>query len=274
VAPDVRILPVRCASTDDPKVAGSLTPDGMAGGIRAAVDAGALVINVSASTTEQNPQLAAAVDYAESHDVVIVASAANSAKQGDPVTYPAAYPSVIAVGAVNEAGQHADFSQTGPFVSLVAPGVDVLGLGPGGPGHWKGSGTSYSAPFVAGTAALVRAYRPSLTAAQVKSRLIATARHPALPLPDPALGWGTVNPLAAVTAVLPEEASTRPAAVTPPDALATAPAPQDELGPILAAAAVLGVVCLVLVSLLLRRVFRAGRRRRWAPSRVLSSPDS
>ncbi|MFD9888094.1 type VII secretion-associated serine protease mycosin [Amycolatopsis sp. NPDC059027] len=275
VAPGVQILPIRCANTDDPKKDGALTPEGMALGIRAAVDGGARVINVSASTTEQNSQLADAVEYAASHDVVLVASAANTAKQGDPVTYPASYPSVIAVGAVDEAGQHAEFSQTGPFLSLVAPGVNVLGLGPGGPGHWQGNGTSYSAPFVAGTAALVRAYRPTLSAAQVKHRLLATATHPAAKLPDPALGWGTVNPMAAVTAVLPEEGAAGIAAVVPPGARGVGVVPHDELGPVLAVAGVFGALCLVLTVLLLTRVYRSGRKRRWRPARVLEvSPPS
>jgi membrane-anchored mycosin MYCP len=270
VAPGVRILPVRCATTDAPDQEGSLTPEGMALGIRAAVDSGARVINVSASTTEQNPQLAAAVEYAASHDVVLVASAANTAKQGDPVTYPAAYPSVIAVGAIDEAGQHAEFSQTGPFLSLVAPGVNVLGLGAGGAGHWQGQGTSYSAPFVTGAAALVRAYRPSLSAAQVKHRLLTTATRPAARLPDPALGWGTVNLMAAVTTVLPEEGDGgRPAMVVPPGARALVPAPRDELGPVLAGVGLLGAVVLVLGALLVTRVYRSGRKRRWRPARVL-----
>ncbi|GAA4531792.1 S8 family serine peptidase [Amycolatopsis samaneae] len=276
MAPGVQILPVRCATTDDPKKEGALTPEGMALGIRAAVDGGARVINVSASTAEQNAQLAAAVDYAASHDVVLVASAANSAKKGDPVTYPAAYPSVIAVGAVDEAGQHAEFSQTGPFVSLVAPGVNVLGLGPGGPGHWQGQGTSYSAPFVAGAAALVRAYRPTLSAAQVKHRLLTTAAHPAAQLPDPALGWGTVNPMAAVTAVLPEEgAAGQPAAVVPPDARGVGATPRDELGPVLAVVGVIGAGCVALAAVLLTRLYRSGRRRGWRPARVLqvSAPE-
>jgi type VII secretion-associated serine protease mycosin len=269
VAPGVRILPVRCANTDDPKEPGALTPEGMALGIRAAVDEGAQVINVSASTTEQNPALAEAVDYAEQKDVLIVASAANSANKGDPVTYPAAYPSVIAVGAVDETGQHAEFSQTGPFVSLVAPGVDVLGLGPGGPGHWKGSGTSYSAPFVAGVAALVRAYHPNLSAAQVKHRLLTTANHPAVTLPDPALGWGMVNPLSAVTTVLPEETGAKPNVIMPPAALPATAIARDEIGPVLAIAGMIGAVCLALIMILLIRVYRAGRRRGFRPVRVV-----
>lgn len=269
VAPGVQILPIRCANTDDPKKDDALTPESMATGIRAAVDGGARVINISASTAEQNPQLAAAIDYAASHDVVVVASAANSAKKGDPVTYPAAYPSVIAVGAVDESGQHAEFSQTGPFVSLVAPGVDVLGLGPGGPGQWQGQGTSYSAPFVTGTAALVRAYRPALSAAQVKHRLLATAAHPAARLPDPALGWGMVNPLSAVTAVLPEEGGNGEPAVVPPDARGADRTPRDQWGPVLAVAGVLGAGCATLGMLVATRLYRAGRRRGWRPARVL-----
>ena len=275
VAPGVRILPVRCATTDTPNAPGALTPEGMALGIRAAVDAGAQVINVSASTTEQNPTLADAIRYAAEHDVVVVASAANSGNEGDPVTYPAAFPTVIAVGAVNETGQHADFSQTGPFVSLVAPGVDILGLGPGGPGHWKGNGTSYSAPFVAGVAALVRAYRPGLSAEQVKHRLLATATHPAVALPDPALGWGMVNPLAAVTTVLPEENGVEPRSVAPPGATAAPVVPHDEMGPVLAMAGMIGAVVLVLAALLLGRLFSAGRKRGFRPARVIemSTPD-
>lgn len=275
VAPGARILPVRCANTDDPKDPGALTPEGMALGIRAAVDEGARVINVSASTTEQNPQLVDAVTYAEQHDVVVVASAANSANKGDPVTYPAAYPAVIAVGAVDEQGQHAAFSQTGPFVSLVAPGVDVLGLGPGGPGHWKGSGTSYSAPFVAGVAALVRAYRPGLSAAQVKHRLLATASHPPVALPDPAMGWGMVNPLGAVTTVLPEETGAAAHIVLPPDAQPANLTPHDEIGPVLAVAGMIGAACLALVLILCVRLFAAARRRGFRPARAMeiSTPE-
>ena len=101
------------------------------------------------------------------------------------MTYPASYPTVIAVGAVDSGGQRADFSQTGPYLGLVAPGVNVVSIGPRGPGQWQGNGTSYAAPFVTGTAALVRAYHPQLTAAQVRHRLEVTADHPAAALPEP-----------------------------------------------------------------------------------------
>ncbi|EWC60577.1 subtilase family protein [Actinokineospora spheciospongiae] len=270
VAPDATILPVRVATSAEKDKPGALTPTGMARGIRAAVDAGARVINVSASTTAPSAELAAAIDHAAAKDVVVVASASNGARDGDPVTYPASYPTVVAVGAVDAAGARADFSQTGPYLSLVAPGVDVVSTGPKGPGHWQGSGTSYAAPFVAGTAALVRAYRPTLTAAQVKHRLEATANHPAAALPDPGLGWGTVNPMAAVTAVLPAEGGA-PAGplVAPPAAQPPVAAPHDELGPVLAGVGVTAVALLVPAMVLASRLMSAGRGRRWRRARVV-----
>jgi membrane-anchored mycosin MYCP len=263
VAPGVTIFPVRAATSSQ-----DVTASSIAAGMRAAVDSGARVINISASTTQPNGDLAAAVNYAESRDAVVVASAANSAKNGDPVTYPASYPTVVAVGAVDSAGQRADFSQTGAYLDVVAPGLNVESIGPGGPGQWQGSGTSYAAPFVAGVAALVRAYRPGLTAAQVRHRLAATANHPAAKLPDPEFGFGTVNPLAAVSAVLPEETGVAPVVgggpASSPDAQAL-----DHFGPL---AVVIGVFLAISLSFALfvwQRVGPEGHRRHWHRGRVI-----
>jgi membrane-anchored mycosin MYCP len=268
VAPEVRILPIRCAIVAADGSPPVLTATEMANGIRAAVDGRARVINISASTSVPDQGLAEAVQYAAARDVVVVASAANSAQQGDPVTYPAAFPSVIAVGAIDESGKKADFSQTGKFLSLVAPGVGVTSVGPRGAGHWLGSGTSYAAPFVAGVAALVRAYHPELSAVQVKHRLEQTADHPATALPDPALGWGAVNVTAAVTSVLPEESGVAMTVV--PAELAPLPVkgPPEGAGPLLALAAAISVPVLALLGLLFSRLYRGGRRRHWKPARV------
>src|SRR5262249_51030991 len=157
--------------------------------------------------------------------VLIVAAAANQARNGNPRTYPAAYPHVVAVGAINQDGNRADFSEAGGFVDLAAPGNNVLSVGPKGPGHLVGQGTSFATPFVTATAALVRAYYPKLTAAQVKHRLEATADHPGRPLPDPQVGWGVVNPYAAVCTLLSEEWSSQPPHAPAALHLADAPAP-------------------------------------------------
>jgi type VII secretion-associated serine protease mycosin len=267
VAPDVTILPIRCGTSVGDEGPGVLTPERMADGIRAAVDGGAAVINVSASTTEQNSQLEEAVRYAADRDVVLVASAANRAEDGNQVTYPASYPSVIAVGAVDQTGKRAEFSEIGQYVSLVAPGVDVVSLGPGGPGQWQGSGTSYAAPFVAGAAALVREYHPELSAAQVKNRLEATANRPPTEVPDPGLGWGTVNIMAAVTAVLPEETTGKTdSMVAPPPAAAPNVQPPDERGPLLAVLGVALGAALVFVLVWFARLYGAARKRGWRRS--------
>jgi membrane-anchored mycosin MYCP len=202
VAPEAKIFPVRQA---DATKEGNLLS--LAASIRAAVDAGVGVINVSVTGKTPIPQLTDAIQYAADHDVVIVAAAGNDAEAGAAPRYPAAYPGVIAVGAIGTDGKIGSFSQTGTGVSVVAPGVDIVGPGAGGTGLVVGEqGTSFAAPFVTGVVALVRAYRPDLTAAQVKHRIEVTTDRPAArALPDPVYGFGMVNPLRAVTAEIPGE---------------------------------------------------------------------
>jgi membrane-anchored mycosin MYCP len=263
VAPDVTILPIRVA--DEATDTSSAT---LAKGVRAAVDGGARVVNVSASTSAKDGELEAAVAYAASRDVLVVASAGNSAQQGNPTPYPAAFDGVVAVGAIERSGKPASFSDTGDYLDLAAPGVDVCSIGPGGPGQWEASGTSYAAPFVAGVAALVRAYHPKLTAAQVKRRLEATADRPPANVPDASLGWGTVNPAAAVTALLPEE-GTAGAVMAPaaPNAIPPSAPVQDRTSGVLVALSVLGVVLVAALVCLGARLVPIGMRRGWRPAR-------
>lgn len=257
VAPEARILPVRQFDVD---IDGSV--DGLAASIVAAVDAGAKVINISSSAFRDSPVLRGAVEYATARNALIVASVANEAGSGNPTSYPAAYPEVVAVGAIDREGGRADFSETGAFVDLVAPGEQILSLGRGGPGHLQGDGSSFAAPFVAGVAALVRAYHPDLTVRQVKQRLEATADRPGAAVPDPQFGYGVVNPYAAVAMVLPEEqgptAVARPVPIEVP--VAAAPStPGRQAGLLLLAAAMAMVAAAGIGSVIIPR----GRRRRW-----------
>jgi type VII secretion-associated serine protease mycosin len=261
VAPGVRILPVRQANGYSD---GSAL--GMAQSIVAAVDGGARVVNISASSFFPTPQLKAAVDYAAARDVLIVTAASNEAERGNPKAYPAAYPGVVAVGAVGPDGGRTEFSETGSFVSVVAPGQDITGISRGGTGHVQDSGTSYAAPFVAGVAALVRAYRPELSAAQVKRRMELTADHPGTSLPDPAMGWGVVNPWAAVTTEIPEErggAAALPgkAGIDPPRRPAPNTWSRDNAVLLGGAAGVAGLLVLAAAA-----VGPRGTRRGWAPA--------
>lgn len=268
LAPAAVILPIRQTDADQDGTAG-----GLAAGIRLAVDHGASVINISLASTVPSTALDAAVAYAESRNALIVAAAANDAQSGNPRTYPASIPTVLAVGAVGPDDQRSAFSESGSFVDVAAPGSDVVGIGPGGPGQLTGSGTSYATAFVSGVAALLRAYRPGLTAAQVRHRIEVTADHPAGIVPNAQVGWGVVDPYAAVTAELPEEGGRLPVATSSsaPQPAASHPPLQPPIRPVLVAAA-----CVVLAgaALVAARVIRHGRRRRWQPGRLGHTADS
>jgi membrane-anchored mycosin MYCP len=267
LAPDARILPVR-QSTDG--LDG--TALGLAAGIRWAVDAGAAVINVSAAAFYPSAALKAAVDYAAGKDVLVVAAASNEARNGDPRAYPAAYPSVVAVAAVDYRGVRADFSATGDHLSVAAPGQDVVSIGPGGAGDYLGSGTSYATAFVTAVAALVRAGHPGLAATQVRRRIQLTADRPAGAAPDGPLGWGVVNPYRAVTAVLPDET-----AATPVPAAAAAVHRLPPAAPPLADRRLPAVLVALAAALAVaglgtaRVVLRHGRRRGWRPATAPAS---
>ncbi|MGK5522839.1 type VII secretion-associated serine protease mycosin [Micromonospora sp. URMC 107] len=272
LAPGARILPVRVSEQQvvEGRESGRTVSAGdFARAIRWAVDHDADVLNLSVVLYADDPAVRAAIGYAVDRDVVVVAAAGNLHDAGDPRPYPAAYDGVLGVGAIGADGARAPFSQTGSYVDLVAPGGDVLMAAPG-QGHHRAEGTSYAAPFVAATAALLRQYRPELTAAQVARRIVATA--------DPApgdgrgggYGAGVLNPYRAVTETgggTPERAHrataladdrAEPALVAQRARRATA---RDRA---LLVAGVSGAV--VAVAALLALVVPRGARRRWRPA--------
>ncbi|GGM03901.1 type VII secretion-associated serine protease mycosin [Dactylosporangium sucinum] len=261
IAPGVTILPVRQANGPSDG-----TSSGLARAIRLAVDGGARVVNISASAFLASAELRAAVEYAQARDVLLVASASNEFERGNPKAYPAAFPEVIGVGAIGQDGRRSNFSEVGASVDLVAPGVNVVSLSRAAPGHLVDNGTSYSTPFVAAAAALVRAYHPRLSAAAVKRRLELTADHPAGRTPNPEVGWGVVNPYRAVTAILPDEQG---AAVTVTALPAVSPvlvAPQDTRARDAAIGFAAVTVVTVVGAVVLGSVVPRGTRRRWRPS--------
>ena len=107
---------------------------------------------------------------------VVVASAGNGGEKGDHISYPAAYPGVIAVTAVDRYGTRAAFSTRRWYATVSAPGVDVVIADPDRK-YYEGWGTSAAAAFVSGAVALVRAAHPDLTPAQIKKLLEDTARN-------------------------------------------------------------------------------------------------
>lgn len=262
VAPQARILPVRVSAPG-----GVATAESLARGIRAAVDRGARVLAVSATTGTDSGVLRAAVAHAAAKDVVVVAAAQDRAGRVAPPRYPASYPGVVAVTGIGADGAPAEAAGVPPRVDVAAPGVNLVGGAPSGRGHYVASGSWAAVGFVAGVAALARDYRPKLTAVQVAHRLRVTADRPGRPLPDPLVGAGTVDPYAAVSAVLPEEAGASPREAVP--VLPEMPRPRAaDQRPRIAALAVAGVVAaLVVAGVVVRGAVSRGRRRRWRPAR-------
>jgi membrane-anchored mycosin MYCP len=268
LAPGVRILPVRISEQQviEGRESGrTVSAARFAASIRGAVDAGADVINLSVVLYQDNPAVRAAIAHAVARDVVVVAAVGNLHENGDPRPYPAAYEGVLGVGAIGPDGVRQGFSQVGAYVDLVAPGGDVLVAAPSR-GHQEQSGTSYAAPFVSAAAALVRAYRPDLSAAEVIDRLVATADPAPAGAGSTEYGNGVVNPYRAVTETVapprPVE-SAQPLPAHPDDAATLArlerrAAAEERAVLIAAAAAALGVLVLLLALVLPR-----GDRRRW-----------
>ncbi|MEV5507210.1 type VII secretion-associated serine protease mycosin [Streptomyces orinoci] len=204
VAPEARILPVRVILEEgDPSREKERGARGgaLAEGIRWAADHGASVINLSlgddSASAHPDPGEDAAVRYALAKGVVLVASAGNGGERGDRASYPAAYPGVIAVTAVDRFGGRAPFSTRRWYATLSAPGVDVVIADPDRR-YYEGWGTSAAAAFVSGAAALVRSVNPRLSPAQVRRVLVDTARDTPRGGHSDSLGAGVVDPAAAV----------------------------------------------------------------------------
>ncbi|MFF0082900.1 type VII secretion-associated serine protease mycosin [Streptomyces canus] len=206
IAPEARILPVRVILEDgDPARAKARNTRGnaLAEGIRWAADHGADVINLSLGddSASAHPEAGEddAVQYALQKGAVVVASAGNGGEKGDHISYPAAYPGVIAATAVDKFGTRASFSTRRWYATVAAPGDDVVIADPDHK-YYEGWGTSAASAFVSGAVALVKAAHPDLTPAQIKKLLEDTARNAPSGGRDDSRGFGFVDPAAALKA--------------------------------------------------------------------------
>ncbi|PAZ16322.1 type VII secretion-associated serine protease mycosin [Streptomyces sp. SA15] len=204
IAPEAKILPVRVILEDgDPARARARNTRGnaLAEGIRWAADHGAEVINLSlgddSASAHPEPAEDEAVQYALKKGSVVVASAGNGGEKGDHISYPAAYPGVIAATAVDRYGTRASFSTRRWYATVSAPGVDVVIADPDHK-YYEGWGTSAASAFVSGAAALIKAAHPDLTPAQIKKLLEDTARNAPSGGRDDSRGYGFIDPAAAL----------------------------------------------------------------------------
>ena len=295
---EVRYLDERLGREVDLPTAGNTTSLALA--VVRAVDLGATVINISeaacfpAEVNQVNgPDLQAAVRYAADRDVVVVAAAGNADQQSrcNPPNLPnqpiatVASPAwfdddVLTVGAVGEDGEPAAFTLAGPWVDVAAPGTEVVSLDPV-PGSNRLTnftvtangqqgpiqGTSFATPYVAGLAALIRERFPELTARQVMQRIERTAlQAPGRDGHQDTLGSGMIDPLAALTDVLPAEHGADATAARSAPMPALAPQPRKDPLPtrVALAGTGAGLLALAVTGFVVYTVQRARRRGRGA----------
>ncbi len=271
LAPDATILPIRVSEQqelDDGTESGqSASRAGFAQAIDWAVEHQAKVINMSVVLYEDDTKIREAVARAVARDVVVVAAAGNQRDKGNRKPYPAAYEGVLGVGAIVQDGTRLPQSQVGPYVDVTAPGSGIVTAMTGG-GQLEWSGTSFAAPFVSATAALLREYDPKLSAQEIARRIKATADPAPGGKDSTAYGAGILNPYRAVTETVttgePERAAPLPAASEDPAAVA-ARAQQAQTRR-LALWVAFGGGILAALALLCAVVIPRGARRHWRPA--------
>jgi subtilisin family serine protease len=178
---------------------GEGTDSTVASGIHWAVDHGAHIITMSLGVEGTSSVLSNAVADASESNVVMVAASGNSGSS--LVSYPAAYPAVIAVGAVDNTLLRASFSNYGAGLDIMAPGVMIYSTQGGGAYYQNLAGTSTAAPFVAGVAALMLTMNPALTPVEIGLHINSTATDISRAGYDTMTGWGIVDAFSAVERV-------------------------------------------------------------------------
>jgi membrane-anchored mycosin MYCP len=237
------------------------------------------------SITEGEQQVQAAVHYAASQNIVIIAAAGNATdtcpqnnqpdarKPKTIVTPPWFADDVLSVGAIDESGSVAPFSVHGPWVGVAAPGTKIISLDPAegsdglanltyenGDKPSEIQGTSFAAPYVAGLAALVKAKYKNLDAKGIVNRIKQTAQHPAAPGGrDSYVGYGVIDPVAALTQVLPSEVGGMAPAAAPQTAQLPPANDRSSTPVIVALAGTGGGLVALLITLFVMHTIRRNR---------------
>lgn len=187
VAMETTILPVKVGSADGSPISAIVT------GIYWAIDNGADIINLSLSSEFPSEALHEAVLYAYEQGVPVITAAGNGP---NAIAYPAAWPETISVGASTAWGSMTGFSSRTNRVDLIAPGSGILTTWTDpaeGDGWASVSGTSFAAPMVAGTIALLLAIDPSLTIEELRLLLTSSTIPVGDSEPEPGAGAGLID---------------------------------------------------------------------------------
>lgn len=256
VAPRADILSIKVTNSGN-----GIATTVLAQAIEQAVLSGSRVINISVITPVNDRALRNAIEYAIRHQTVVIAPVGNDQNGQSGPFYPASYPGVLPVGAVNSTGALTSFSDRHSDIGVTAPGADVTSTFPSvnGNTYAAGDSTSYAAAFVSGLAALIWSRYPSLTSQQVVRQIEETADGNV----GPGTGNGLINPVQAVTAVLPSGGiASRASVKSPATVLGTKRSPKDWTGVIYAMGISAGafMVLAILAAGLLISPFGRSRR--------------
>jgi len=174
VAPEAKLLSVRAFRSGKKSLAQS-TSFQLLKGIDWAFEAGAKVMNMS-FTGPMDPLLERIIKAAADKGVIFIAAAGNNGPKGAPL-YPAAYPEVIAVTATDDKGKLYSKANRGDYISIAAPGVDIIA--PALKGSYQlSSGTSMAAAHVSGVVALLIERDGKLDWSKARDILSSSARKP------------------------------------------------------------------------------------------------
>lgn len=163
VAPNIKLYPVKAFDKD-----GSAKISSLIEALQWSIDNDLQVLNMSFGVDRDNDTLREAIAKTYEAGITMVAASGNDG--ATTVDFPARYPEVIAVGAVNEDKQLANFSNYGSNLDVVAPGVDVESTWKNGQFN-KLDGTSMAAPHVTGITALILGKFDNLTPAEIKEAI-------------------------------------------------------------------------------------------------------
>ncbi|MFD8677056.1 type VII secretion-associated serine protease mycosin [Streptomyces seoulensis] len=221
LAPGAKILPIRMI--DNREVSGRIDAttvysEKLTQAIRYAADSKAQIINMSLALSDSvgrhdvgTPELAAAVRYALSKGKLLFAGVGNRGDKENLPSYPASTPGVVGIGAADQKTRVADFSQQGPFVDMIAPGVDMVHACAKGTQLCESQGTSDATAIASASAALIWSKHPDWTNNQVLRVMLNTLNKPADGADrNDAIGYGGIRLRAAVASDDPGPADVYP----------------------------------------------------------------
>ena len=193
IAQNVGLLVIKANKSGE----GSFQDAAIIEGIYYAVESGANIINLSLGSAYGNPLTKAAVAHAIAENVIVVAAAGNDGS--DELIYPASFPDVISVSAVDSDALVADFSNFGSEIDMAAPGAEIITTARDN-GYVTVSGTSFASPQVSGILALLISYEQGITVTEMKTRLFQTAQDKGATGRDDYYGFGIVHAYNLLTA--------------------------------------------------------------------------